>query len=441
MAYEDLPSQAWRNLPPAQWNTGLLGQGQAPAPTNYYQQIMQEMASQPMYATVAPQSAGGYKTGIYAPRTVDEMVDELNALNAAGGRGGGRSAAEQQRIDQFFDAMTPTELAEFQKKNADFINKLLTPLPLQLADLAAKKLGYKGFLPYTLGGDIFTKEKTPVVTVGEGTLSNTGGNTIGTVSPTGAITGDGGLLGDGKQGVVTVGEGEAVADGDGITAPSYGVISGGGLLGLSGISGPGVASTTPGNAVSSAMGGQAAAAGVTSSIAPGATAASLGLHGAGGGGGGGGGGSSSGVASGSGGGAAAMGTGAGGMAAGAGTSSGGGGGGGGGGGCCFIMLEARYGDGTMDRVVRRYRDEKVTEKNKRGYYKLAEVFIPLMRKSKLFSFFVVKTFADPAVCYAKWYYGENKWGWIFKPLERFWMKLFDTLGTDTKFIRENGETV
>jgi len=118
-----------------------------------------------------------------------------------------------------------------------------------------------------------------------------------------------------------------------------------------------------------------------------------------------------------------------------------GGGGGGGGGCCFIMLEARYGDGTMDRVVRRYRDEKVTERNKRGYYKLAEVFIPLMRKSKLFSFFVVKTFADPAVCYAKWYYGENKWGWIFKPLEKFWMSLFDTLGTDTKFIRENGETV
>jgi hypothetical protein len=137
-----------------------------------------------------------------------------------------------------------------------------------------------------------------------------------------------------------------------------------------------------------------------------------------------------------------MGSGAAGVAASPGsTGAAGGGSGGGGGGCCFIMLEARYGDGTMDKVVRRYRDEKVTERNKRGYYKLAEVFIPLMRKSKLFSFFVVKTFADPAVCYAKWYYGENKWGWIFKPLEKFWMSLFDTLGTETQFIRENGETV
>jgi len=385
MAYEDLPSQAWRNLPPAQFNTGLLGQGQAPVPTNYYQQIMQQMAAEPANVTGAPRSAGGYKPGIFSPRTVEEMVDELNALNAAGG--GGRSAAEQQRINLFFDSMTPAELAQFQKKNADFINKLLTPMPLQLADFAAKKMGYAGFLPFTLGD---------------------------------------GLLGGEKAGVVTVGEGEAVADGDGVTAPSYGVISNSGLLGLSGVGpGPGVATTSPGNAVSSAMGGQAAAA-----------AASGGGGGSSGGGGGGPGAPGLGASSGGG-----FATGAGGTAGVGGTASGGGGGGGGGAGCCFIMLEARYGDGTMDRVVRRYRDEKVTEKNKRGYYKLAEVFIPLMRKSKLFSFFVVKTFADPAVCYAKWYYGENKWGWIFKPLERFWMKLFDTLGTDTKFIRENGETV
>jgi hypothetical protein len=124
-----------------------------------------------------------------------------------------------------------------------------------------------------------------------------------------------------------------------------------------------------------------------------------------------------------------------------GSSSGGGGGGGGGGGCCFIMLEARYGNGTMDFVVRRYRDEKMTDRNRRGYYKLAEVFVPLMRKSKLFKFMVTKTFADPLVSYGKYYYGENRWGWIFKPLEKFWLGLFDTLGTKTKFIRENGEVV
>jgi hypothetical protein len=251
---------------------------------------------------------------------------------------------------------------------------------------------------------------------------------------------------------------------EGVPTPGDTGVTTSGLAGLSGVSGPGVASTTPGNAVSSAMGGQAAAAGNVgpassgvaglsgvsgpgvASTAPGNAVSSAmgGQSAAATGGGGRGGGATSGVSGVSGPGVAstapgnAVSSAMGGQSA---AATGGGGGGGGGGGCCFIMLEARYGDGTMDRVVRRYRDEKVTEKNKRGYYKLAEVFIPLMRKSKLFSFFVVKTFADPAVCYAKWYYGENKWGWIFKPLERFWMKLFDTLGTDTKFIRENGEVV
>jgi hypothetical protein len=115
--------------------------------------------------------------------------------------------------------------------------------------------------------------------------------------------------------------------------------------------------------------------------------------------------------------------------------------GGGGGLCCFIMLEARYGNGVMDEVVRRYRDEHVTPRNQRGYYKLAEVFVPLMRKSKLFKFAVSKLFADPAVSYAKWYYGQNKHGWLFKPVQAFWMKIFNLLGEDVPFIRENGEVV
>jgi len=141
--------------------------------------------------------------------------------------------------------------------------------------------------------------------------------------------------------------------------------------------------------------------------------------------------------------ASSVGSGSCGSSAGSGTgcSAGGGGGGGGGGGCCFIMLEARYGNGTMDSVVRRYRDEKMTDRNRRGYYKLAEVFVPLMRESRVFKFLVTKTFADPLVCYGKYYYGENRWGWIFKPVERFWMRVFDVVGGDTEFVRENGETV
>lgn len=111
------------------------------------------------------------------------------------------------------------------------------------------------------------------------------------------------------------------------------------------------------------------------------------------------------------------------------------------GGCCFILLEARYGTGVMDRVVRRYRDENLTEQNRRGYYKLAEVLVPLMRKSPVFKWIVTVTLANPLVYYGKWYYGENKWGWIFSPVKNFWMRVFDVVGTDTEFIRETGEVV
>jgi hypothetical protein len=126
---------------------------------------------------------------------------------------------------------------------------------------------------------------------------------------------------------------------------------------------------------------------------------------------------------------------------GGGGSSGGGSSGGGGGGCCFIMLEARYGNGTMDEVVRRYRDEYMTDRNRRGYYRMAEVLVPLMRKSKTFKWIITKTFADPLVSYGKYYYGQNKHGVIYSPLKNFWMKVFDVVGGDTKFIRENGEVV
>ena len=110
-------------------------------------------------------------------------------------------------------------------------------------------------------------------------------------------------------------------------------------------------------------------------------------------------------------------------------------------GCCFIMLEARYGDGTMDEVVRRYRDEYMTDRNRRGYYRTAEVLVPLMRKSKVFKWVVTKTFADPLVSYGKYYYGQNKHGVIYSPVKNFWMKVFDIVGGDTEFIRENGEVV
>lgn len=113
----------------------------------------------------------------------------------------------------------------------------------------------------------------------------------------------------------------------------------------------------------------------------------------------------------------------------------------GGGMCCFIFLEARYGNGTMDKVVRRFRNERMTAKNSRGYYKLSEVLVPMMRKSKIVKFAVRAFMTDPLVAYGRAYYGGSKVGLIFKPIANFWLKTFEYLGEDHPFIRENGEIV
>lgn len=111
-------------------------------------------------------------------------------------------------------------------------------------------------------------------------------------------------------------------------------------------------------------------------------------------------------------------------------------------GCCFIFLEARYGNGVMDSVVRRYRDEFMTEQNRRGYYKVAEVLVPLMRKYKPVKWAVQTFMTDPLVAYGKAYYGTgSKLGFIFKPVKDFWLTMFEYIGGEHEFIRENGEIV
>lgn len=376
MANEDyLASGGWTSLPSPVQPTGLLSTGLTPYQKAIAQMQEYQASSNPqLYSLLG--TSGGYKPGIFSQRSASGLLGQLGGITDIRGGGGARSPAEQARINAFFDAMTPQELADFQAQNAKVMNMVLGPTLLKMAYDAITGKNEPTMVEGTytppaqivnamggMGGynpSIFTNPVvTPVVTVGE--LSPT-------TAPSSASSGGGGAGGAGGYG------GGTGAGGGGNTGAVSSAVSGGTLGGTMGIS-----------------------------------TSSLGGIGSGGGDGGG--------------------------------AGSGGGGGGGGGGCCFIMLEARYGDGTMDAVVRRYRDEKITDRNKRGYYKLAEVFVPLMRESKLFKFMVAKTFADPLVSYGKWHYGQNRHGWIFKPVERFWMKIFNVLGNDTKFIRENGETV
>jgi len=132
----------------------------------------------------------------------------------------------------------------------------------------------------------------------------------------------------------------------------------------------------------------------------------------------------------------------------------GGGAGLGGLGClCQIFMEGRHGNGTMDWVVRKYRDEHINERNARGYYKMSEVIVPLMRKNKLLKLLFFLFFIQPCFLWGRWHYrdeikkrGEKlgiggRIGWIFGPVKRFWEGLCYYLGQDHPYIRWNGELV
>ena len=120
---------------------------------------------------------------------------------------------------------------------------------------------------------------------------------------------------------------------------------------------------------------------------------------------------------------------------------------------CYMFLEGRHGDGTMDWVVRRYGEEKVTERGRRGYYKMSEIIVPVMRKNLLMKLLLQVFFIQPCFWWARWYYrkeikrrGEKlgfggRFGWIFAPIKKFWEGFCHYLGQDHPYIRWNGELV
>jgi hypothetical protein len=105
--------------------------------------------------------------------------------------------------------------------------------------------------------------------------------------------------------------------------------------------------------------------------------------------------------------------------------------------CCFIFISAY--DGLLP-IVRRYRDEHMNEKNRRGYYRIADKIVPIMEKSKMFKWLVRFFMTGPMVRYGKYFYGEGKIGIVFKPITKFWLGFFELFGKKP-YIRRNGEVV
>ncbi len=106
--------------------------------------------------------------------------------------------------------------------------------------------------------------------------------------------------------------------------------------------------------------------------------------------------------------------------------------------CCFIFIAGR---GFLHPVVRRFRDEHMTVRNRRGYYWLADRLVPKMKKHKWVKKLVRLFMVDPMTTYGGFCYGYNKRGAVFAPISLFWRGVFNLLGMRPPYRRRGSREV
>lgn len=84
------------------------------------------------------------------------------------------------------------------------------------------------------------------------------------------------------------------------------------------------------------------------------------------------------------------------------------------GGCCWTFIEA---EGGIPEEVRRYRDEKHSKSSNvaLGYGWMSSWLVPLMKKKSWVKKLTKALITQPMTKYAQWYYGKNRYGWMFYP--------------------------
>lgn len=107
--------------------------------------------------------------------------------------------------------------------------------------------------------------------------------------------------------------------------------------------------------------------------------------------------------------------------------------------CCFIFIASH---GYLHPIVREYRRTKMTLRNRRGYYWLADRLVPLMKKHRYIEKLVALTMVNPMTSYGKYYFGLNKHGFIFAAITSFWLRVYTILGFRKPYKRHgSGEVI
>jgi hypothetical protein len=107
--------------------------------------------------------------------------------------------------------------------------------------------------------------------------------------------------------------------------------------------------------------------------------------------------------------------------------------------CCFIFMEAN--GGSLDPFVREYRDKLMTQKNKRGYYRISEKLVPWMRRSRVVAEVVKCFMVNPMLESGRWYKERRGFPVFSLMVGFFWMIAYDLMGAGKPYQRSNGEWV
>ena len=96
--------------------------------------------------------------------------------------------------------------------------------------------------------------------------------------------------------------------------------------------------------------------------------------------------------------------------------------------CCWTFAEAYYGWANIPDAVKVSRDLHYTPRIREGYRIMSRFLVPRMQRSKLWRAAVNALLIKPMTAHAEWYVNGKGFGWMFSPLQKTYLALWDYYG-------------
>ena len=96
--------------------------------------------------------------------------------------------------------------------------------------------------------------------------------------------------------------------------------------------------------------------------------------------------------------------------------------------CCWTFAEAYYGWENIPDAVKVSRDLHYTPRIREGYRMMSRFLVPRMQRSKLWRAVVNTLLIKPLTAHAEWYVNGKGFGWMFTPLQKTYLALWDYYG-------------